>query len=65
VCTISRPESDRKVQILVSSPGNPGLDRYTARHDHRPGPKNMGWLDYYLIILFLALIGLLVVKFRG
>jgi len=25
----------------------------------------MGWLDYYLIILFLALIGLLVVKFRS
>jgi len=25
----------------------------------------MGWLDYYLLVLFLALIGLLVVKFRG
>jgi len=25
----------------------------------------MGWLDYYLIVLFLALVGLLVAKFRG
>jgi hypothetical protein len=25
----------------------------------------MGWLDYYLMILFLALVGLLVAKFRG
>jgi len=25
----------------------------------------MGWLDYYLMLLFLALIGLLVAKFRG
>jgi len=27
--------------------------------------ENMGWLDYYLIVLFLALVGLLVAKFRG
>jgi len=25
----------------------------------------MVWLDYYLIVLFLALVGLLVAKFRG
>jgi len=25
----------------------------------------MVWLDYYLMILFLALVGLLVAKFRG
>jgi len=25
----------------------------------------MGWLDIYLIVLFLALVGLLVAKFRG
>jgi len=25
----------------------------------------MSWLDLYLIALFLALVGLLVVKFRG
>jgi len=25
----------------------------------------MSWLDIYLIALFLALVGLLVVKFRG
>jgi len=25
----------------------------------------MSWLDIYLVVLFLALIGLLVAKFRG
>jgi hypothetical protein len=25
----------------------------------------MSWLDIYLVVLFLALVGLLVVKFRG
>jgi hypothetical protein len=46
-------------------PWKSGAGSVYCNHDHRPGPKNMGWLDYYLIILFLALIGLLVVKFRG
>jgi hypothetical protein len=52
------------VQILVSSAGNPGADRYTAV-TITTRTENMGWLDYYLIVLFLALVGLLVTKFRG
>jgi hypothetical protein len=27
--------------------------------------RRMSWLDIYLVVLFLALVGLLVVKFRG
>jgi hypothetical protein len=53
-----------RVQILVSSPGNPGADRYTALTT-TTRTENMGWLDYYLMLLFLALVGLLVAKFRG
>jgi energy-coupling factor transporter transmembrane protein EcfT len=52
------------MQILVSDPGNPRTDRYTAVTTTTRTEK-MGWLDYYLLILFLALIGLLVVKFRA
>jgi len=52
------------MQILVSNPGNPGADRYTALTT-TTRTENMGWLDYYLMLLFLALIGLLVAKFRG
>jgi hypothetical protein len=29
-----------------------------------PDPR-MSWLDIYLVVLFLALVGLLVTKFRG
>jgi energy-coupling factor transporter transmembrane protein EcfT len=64
LCTISRPNPDKRTQILVSAAGNPGADRYTACTTTTRTEK-MGWLDYYLIVLFLALIGLLVVKFRG
>jgi hypothetical protein len=32
----------------------------------RPPPDpRMSWLDIYLVVLFLALVGLLVTKFRG
>jgi hypothetical protein len=31
---------------------------------HAPDPR-MSWLDIYLVALVLALLGLLVVKFRG
>jgi hypothetical protein len=27
--------------------------------------RRMSWLDIYLVVLFLALVGLLVAKFRG
>jgi hypothetical protein len=27
--------------------------------------RRMSWLDIYLVVLFLALVGLLVVEFRG
>lgn len=54
----------RRVQILVSTTGNPGADRYTAVMTTTRTQK-MGWLDYYLMLLFLALVGLLVAKFRG
>jgi len=27
--------------------------------------RRMSWLDLYLVVLFLALVGLLVAKFRG
>jgi hypothetical protein len=30
-----------------------------------PTDRRMSWLDLYLVVLFLALVGLLVVKFRG
>lgn len=64
LCTISRPGGGTRVQILVSDAGNPEADRYTAltaiTRDRR-----MSWLDLYLVVLFLALIGLLVTKFRG
>jgi hypothetical protein len=42
------------------------LDRYTAPTLSEPEQGTaMSWLDLYLIVLFLALVGLLVVKFRG
>jgi hypothetical protein len=41
--------------------GRTGILRPTT---HNPGPR-MSWLDLYLVVLFLALIGLLVAKFRG
>jgi hypothetical protein len=33
--------------------------------DQLPTDRRMSWLDIYLIALFLALVGLLVAKFRG
>jgi hypothetical protein len=30
-----------------------------------PTERRMSWLDIYLVVLFLALVGLLAVKFRG
>jgi hypothetical protein len=30
-----------------------------------PTDRRMSWLDIYLVVLFLALVGLLVAKFRG
>jgi hypothetical protein len=30
-----------------------------------PRDRRMTWLDIYLVVLFLALVGLLVAKFRG
>jgi len=38
--------------------------RYTPPTTHEPD-RRMSWLDIYLVVLVLALIGLLVVKFRG
>jgi hypothetical protein len=32
---------------------------------HPPPDHRMSWLDIYLVVLFLALVGLLVTKFRG
>jgi hypothetical protein len=52
------------MQILVSSAGKPGADRYTAATP-TTRDRRMSWLDLYLVVLFLALIGLLVVKFRS
>ena len=42
-------------------------DRYTPRTLSGKNIKGrpMSFLDIYLILLFLALVGLLVVKFRG
>jgi hypothetical protein len=39
-------------------------DGYTGRVTIAPDPR-MSWLDIYLVVLFLALVGLLVTKFRG
>jgi hypothetical protein len=32
---------------------------------HSAPDLRMSWLDIYLVVLFLALVGLLVTKFRG
>jgi hypothetical protein len=39
-------------------------DGYTRRVILILDPR-MSWLDIYLVVLFLALVGLLVTKFRG
>ena len=44
-------ENRQRIGILPR--GDPKLDR------------SMGWLDIYILVLFLALIGLLVSKFRS
>ncbi len=52
------------MQNVVSTAGNPGADRYT-RGTFITRDRRMSWLDLYLVVLFLALVGLLVAKFRG
>jgi hypothetical protein len=44
--------------------GKPSTDRYTAATIHDLD-RRMSWIDLYLVVLFLALVGLLVAKFRG
>jgi hypothetical protein len=47
--------------LLLENRQRPGILPPTI---HDPD-RRMSWLDIYLVILFLALVGLLVAKFRG
>jgi hypothetical protein len=41
------------------------VDGYTSGVTLTVLDPRMSWLDLYLVVLFLALVGLLVTKFRG